>query len=145
MFLDIQMPELTGVEFLKILTQKPLVIFTTAYKEYALEGYELDIVDYLLKPFRFKRFLQAVNKAGKTLKNEKTEEVNTPSIPQKKITEKPYILVKSDFKIFRILYDESYIVANAKVSALEGNQVHIGTIKLPIGTSYREKVLAGLF
>jgi DNA-binding LytR/AlgR family response regulator len=189
MFLDIQMPELTGVEFLKILTQKPLVIFTTAYKEYALEGYELDIVDYLLKPFRFKRFLQAVNKAGKTLKNEKTEEVNTPSIPQKKITEKPYILVKSDFKIFRILYDDilyiesmkeyvayhtttnkrtlslgslkkleidlpsdkfmrihkSYIVANAKVSALEGNQVHIGTIKLPIGTSYREKVLAGLF
>ena len=189
MFLDIQMPELTGVEFLRVLSQKPLVIFTTAYKEYALEGYELDIVDYLLKPFRFKRFLQAVNKAGKTLKNKRTEEVNTPPIPQKKITEKSYILVKSDFKVFRILYDDilyiesmkeyvayhtttnkrtlslgsikkleidlpsdkfmrihkSYIVAKAKVAVLEGNQVHIGTTKLPIGRSYRERVLAELF
>ncbi|MDX1349368.1 MAG: response regulator [Putridiphycobacter sp.] len=55
-FLDIQMPELTGIEFLNTLTHKPLIIFTTAYKDYALAGYELDVVDYLLKPFRFERF-----------------------------------------------------------------------------------------
>ncbi len=188
MFLDIQMPELTGVEFLKTLSQKPLVVFTTAYKEYALDGYELDVVDYLLKPFRFERFLQTVNKAGKILKQENTENASSLLPIENPADEKDYILVKSDFKVFRIFYKDilyiesmkeyvayhtssgrtlslgslkkleqglpadkfmrvhkSYIVAKGKVAALEGNQIHIGKMKLPIGTSYREQVLKELF
>jgi DNA-binding LytR/AlgR family response regulator len=62
-FLDLNMPKLKGFDFLKTLPDKPKVIVTTAYKEYALEGYELEITDYLLKPFSFERFLKAVNKA----------------------------------------------------------------------------------
>ncbi|UHO39706.1 response regulator transcription factor [Chryseobacterium capnotolerans] len=82
-FLDLNMPKIKGFEFLKTLPNQPKVIVTTAYKEYALEGYELNIVDYLLKPFSFDRFLKAINKAF----------INTSKIPttapQEKHNEKP--------------------------------------------------------
>ncbi|MEQ9377047.1 MAG: response regulator transcription factor [Imperialibacter sp.] len=95
MFLDIQMPELTGIQFLKSLEKKPVVIFTTAYPEYALEGYELDVVDYLVKPVSIERFLHGVNKATKIFHN-KTDNSGTTNQPD-------FIVVHADHKIYRLL------------------------------------------
>lgn len=81
-FLDLNMPKLKGFEFLRVLAKPPKVIVTTAYAEYALEGYELDIVDYLLKPFSFERFLKAVNKAIETPSaNSEITQTSVPSTP----------------------------------------------------------------
>lgn len=102
-FLDIQMPEITGLEFLKVLDPKPMVILTTAYKDYALKGYELDVLDYLLKPIQFDRFLQAVVKA-KNLFDLHYKLPHQPTNSDK--TLKNYITVKADRKIFKISFDE---------------------------------------
>lgn len=175
-FLDIQMPEMSGIDFLKSLHKKPKVIFITAYSDYAIEGYQLDVVDYLLKPFSFERFLQAVNKA--------VDLISSTSNP----LEKDYLLVKSEHKVHKIKYEDihyiqsmreyvayflpkrkilalnslkkleeelpsdqfirihkSYIIPIQKVTTLEGNMVHIGNEKLPIGNLYKEEVLKRIF
>ena len=184
LFLDIQMPELTGIEFLRTLQQKPVVVFTTAYSDYALEGYSLDVTDYLLKPFSFERFLQAVNKATTALRT-KTADVPSPTLPP---PDKDYVLVRADHKVHRIKYDDilylqsmreyvafhtsagrilslnslksledelpserfirihkSYIVAIGRITTLEGNLLHVGKDKLPVGASYREGLMERVF
>ena len=77
MFLDLNMPKLKGFEFLKTLKNPPKVIVTTAYREYAIEGYELNISDYLLKPFSFERFIKAINKTIDTTENKKSAHILT--------------------------------------------------------------------
>lgn len=100
-FLDIQMPEINGMEFFQSLEQKPEVVFTTAYSQYAVEGFNLNAVDYLLKPFDFERFLKAVEKA-KTLMQ----------FRQNKAVEEGSLLVKFDYKWQRVAYkDIDYIEA----------------------------------
>jgi DNA-binding LytR/AlgR family response regulator len=171
---------------LRTLPSKPLVIFTTAYAEFALEGYALDVTDYLLKPFSFERFVQAVNKAI-TLQQARVNPGGQPAGDPAK-PEKDHILVKADHKVHRlklndILYiqsmreyvayhtpsgrllslnslksleeslpaerfiriHKSYIVAIGKIDTLEGNLIHVGTEKLPIGANYREEVVKRVF
>jgi len=112
LFLDIQMPDLTGIEFLRALKQRPAIIFTTAYSEYAMEGYELSVVDYLLKPIEFERFFQAVNKAVNSLG--KTDNVIAAPIIEEKESEN-YFFVKADSKIVRIEFkDILYVEALQK-------------------------------
>ena len=102
LFLDIQMPDMLGTEFLKTLSQKPMVIFTTAYSEYAIESYELAVVDYLLKPFGFERFLQGVNKASELLALKENKE--TQVIESK--PSKSYELVKSEHKVHKVFHKD---------------------------------------
>ncbi len=103
LFLDIHMPDLSGIELLKMLKKRPATIFTTAYSEYALEGYELEVVDYLVKPIEFDRFFKAVSKAMGALQK------NQPILLQNRApidTQETYFFVKSDAKIIRIAFDD---------------------------------------
>jgi DNA-binding LytR/AlgR family response regulator len=101
LFLDINMPVLDGVTFLKTLRNPPQVIFTTAYKEYALDAFELAACDYLLKPFSLERFIIAVDKAVERLQAMPQNVAVTPLISQEN-----YIFIKTDGKIFKILFDD---------------------------------------
>ena len=184
-FLDIQMPELTGIEFVKRLNKKPHVIFTTAYNNYAMEGFELDVSDYLLKPFSFERFHSAVSKVEEYFKlTEKLKHFEQEA----DVIAKEILLVKSEHKIHRIpianihyiqsmreyvayymdsgrilslnslkklelelapngfiRIHKSYLIDGKKVQMLDGNALHINGEKLPIGASYKEKVVKALF
>ena len=105
LFLDIKMPTITGIDFLKSLRNPPKTIFTTAYREYALESYDLDVADYLLKPITFDRFFRAVERYFRELKPVQT----SVSIPQKETTE-TLIQIKSGTKYHKVaVSDISYI------------------------------------
>lgn len=104
MFLDIQMPQITGLEFLKTLRNRPKVIITTAYREYALEGFDLDVVDFLLKPITFERFLKAVNKYYQ----ESTEELslNPANVVLSSGNEEAFIYVRENKRVIKVHLDE---------------------------------------
>ncbi len=105
LFLDIQMPKLNGLDFLKSLDHPPLVIITTAYPSFALEGYQLDVLDYLVKPITFQRFLKACFKAKKQfeLMHGKSDQRNNPPASS---ANKEHFFIKCDGKIERIRFDE---------------------------------------
>ena len=176
-FLDIQLPGMTGLNFLRSLTNPPLVVFTTAYPEYALESYEFNVIDYLLKPISYERFCKTIDKIadGKIFK--------TPASEVQPFYQE-HIFIRSNSKFFRISFSDiiyiegmkdylkihtaehviithqtmgemenilpssrfirihkSYIVAFARIRAVFGNSVEMDKALLPIGLSYKDRVM----
>ncbi len=109
MFLDIQMPEITGTTLLRTLQKRPMVILTTAYSEYALESYELDVVDYLLKPITLERFLRAVGKVNEL-------SALPASLPAQPVQEtgQPFVFVKDGTKLVKILWEDILYIEGLK-------------------------------
>ncbi|MEO5647751.1 MAG: LytTR family DNA-binding domain-containing protein [Chitinophagaceae bacterium] len=188
LFLDIQMPKISGLEFFKSLHHAPPVIFTTAFPQYALDGFELNALDYLVKPISFDRFYKAVLKAKEYYEvREKNEEEGS----LQKNNEK-YFFIKADNKLIKIIFDEilfvealqnyvtihtsnaryityltfksieeylpssefikchkSFIVAASRVSSIDGNEIIIGSHRIPISRNAKEesmnKLLKGRF
>jgi len=109
-FVDIQMPEILGTEFIKVLRHPPKIVLTTAYPEYALEGYELDVIDYLLKPIQFERFLKAINKAALGMA--------APSAPfspdRQEDRNDAYLYFRTDRKMVKVMLDEIVYIEGMK-------------------------------
>jgi len=176
-FLDINMPKMNGMEFLRSIPGLPMVILTTAYAQYALEGFELAVVDYLVKPFSLERFLKACQKALdlKMLKEKKL-------LDDKSVVD--YFFVKCDGRIEKVIYSElvyveamsnyiilhtingqlityltikkildslpaekflqvhkSFIVNTDRINTIEGNILHMGNIRITIGSSFTNEVM----
>jgi DNA-binding LytR/AlgR family response regulator len=171
LFLDIEMPYITGIDFLQQTPQPPKVIFTTAYEQYAIRGYELDVLDYLLKPVSFDRFLKAANKAFDYFQP-------SPAVEQ------AHVFVKTDTRLEKIRFADilfaeamenyvaiyttdkkfithstlkalqeslpgsmfiqphkSYLVNMQAIGAVEGNILHVGKYQVPISKYQKEEVM----
>ena len=180
LFLDIKMPNITGIDFLKTIKNPPKTIFTTAYRDYAIESYDLEVVDYLLKPITFERFFKSIDKFLRA---------NSLIVPEKKeVLQDEFILVKSGnkhhkIKIDQILFIESlkdyikihtvndkrivskykigeieeelahknflrvhrsYVINTNKISAFTINDIEVNSVEIPIGASYKDKVITFL-
>lgn len=114
LFLDIQMPDVTGIQFVNSLKTKPLVIFTTAYSHYAVEGFELDAVDYLLKPYAFERFLKAVNKANELYSMKTKSGSDDHEKTQNPDYESGYFFVKADYQSVKIDFKDILFIEGLK-------------------------------
>jgi DNA-binding LytR/AlgR family response regulator len=123
-FLDIQMPGLTGVQFLEGLTQKPMVIFVTAYQQYALEGFNLDVIDYVLKPISFERFLKASHKALDFYKSKQAllGNANKPEVKT------DYIFIHADYSLMKIMFEDILYIEGLK----DYIKIHLRNQKFPI-------------
>lgn len=108
MFLDIEMPGINGIDFVRSLKKKPLIILTTAYPQYALEGYDIDVVDYLVKPVRLDRFIKSVNKAKEMFALHAQAQHVVESISQ------DYIYIKSDRKYIKVFFKDIAFIKGMK-------------------------------
>jgi DNA-binding LytR/AlgR family response regulator len=115
-FLDIHMPHVNGIDFIKSLEIKPMFVLTTAYSEHALESYEINALDYLLKPIPFNRFLKAVNKASYifTLKSKGEQNLIAPIITSAPTTTEKFLLVKTDYQAVRIDLSNIFFIEGLK-------------------------------
>ncbi|TVR82448.1 MAG: DNA-binding response regulator [Saprospirales bacterium] len=134
MFLDIEMPKLGGLEFLKILNKRPFVIITTAYPNYAVEGFELSVLDYMLKPISLDRFMKSVNKVREKMEL-KQGRVEPPSRHESQTgnSSEDYIFVKSDKKFVRIHYSDILYIEGLKdyviIRTRDGRVIALQTMK----------------
>ena len=169
-FLDINMPKLSGFDFLKTLRNPPRIIVTTAYKEFAVEGYELSIDDYLLKPYSFQRFITATNKVRDIIKQSSTIDTSSIFLKDNKkhhqiklhdilFAESSGNYVKIHLKDKMIMTHQtlssieqllpqtdfikvhkSFIIAKNKIVLIEGNLIHLNAHKIPVGKKYRQNI-----
>lgn len=108
---DIQMDDLTGIDLVRMLKNPPVTIFTTAYSEYALESYNLDVIDYLVKPISFQRFCKAIDKASELIRyNDATNNQSTTPLPIKPLPINDYFFVKTNRKIVKVKYNNLLFV-----------------------------------
>lgn len=142
-FIDIQMPHITGLDFVRSLKKPPLIIFTTAYSKYALEGFDLNVLDYLMKPIPFDRFFQAVNKAYEQfyLKSGKRVESSIPAVLPPTEPEPEYILVKVEYSVVKVaLADIKYVEGIKDYVKLKVNDKSLLT---KVTMKYLEEKLSG--
>lgn len=172
LFLDIQMPEIKGTDFAKMVDANTKMIFTTAYSQYALEGYELNAVDYLLKPITFERFVTAVNKVKSNKIVEKSDSFTIKSgydLHKVKFEDIQYIVSDSEYVTFhmadkKIISNQrlkaleqelpsamfmrvhrSYIINKNSVTGLKGRDLLLSDVMIPVSDSYYDRVKDELF
>ena len=130
-FSDIQMPELSGINLIQLLNGKSKVVFITAYPNYALQGYELDVVDYLIKPVPFERFLKAANKALQMFPSSKEMDENKTNRPVS--FSEQSLFVKSDYKIIKIALPDILFIESLKeyisIHTIKGKVITLQTMK----------------
>jgi len=107
-FIDINMPKMNGLDFIRSLDTSPYFIITTAYREYAVESFDLDVLDYLVKPIPFTRFLKSINKLSQKIMNDQSTEVSQPS------SDKSFIFLKVDKKLIKIKFEDIYFIESLK-------------------------------
>lgn len=138
MFLDIQMPQLTGIDFVKTLTKPPLIVFTTAYPNYAIQGFDLNALDYLLKPVSLERFMKAVNKAIE--QSDLLQREN--HVPAPATDGMEFFFVKADKKLVKVNFDDIIYIEGLKdyviIRLIQGRVITLQTMKsledkLPFG------------
>lgn len=170
LFLDIQLPIISGVSYLKSLQKKPMVIFTTAFPDYAVEAFTLQVVDYLVKPFSYERFFSAVQKANSMMPPlEKDFFIYTDKTFYRISAEEilwveaavDYVKIVTDAKVYWVAESltqwenklqawgflrvhRSFLVNKHQITKIQGNQIFVQTHTIPIGRSYRESFLKQL-